>query len=239
MIGLYVKSGNATALARRVLRLSDSGLAPERYGPDEDGTGAVPVGNMSEFDAFAAGNPLGYCLFAKRCHYEVAAWDPKAEFHTVFAYFAKSWPTEEEALALFSCGHDLLEFGFACHCDEYLHRHELKTSTFQGVLQSQIGLDLGKYVPGLYWRTLISHEILRRHGLDFSSLEAGQIDSSFSEGHVLLKFGVSAESWREQAKLVDGLCAKHEGIFDIGPVRKAARWVWTLNGNSRLVDRWP
>ncbi len=239
MIDLYVKSGKATALARRVLVLSNDQLAPKRYDSNEDGSSAVPLGDISDFDAFAASNPLGYTLFAKRCDYDVGFGDTNSEFHTVTAHFTKSWPTEEEALALFSCGQDLVEFGFACHYDEYLHRHELKTSTFHGVLQSQVGLDLRKYVPGLYWRTLISHEVLRRHGLDFSSLGTEQVDDSFSERHVLLKFGSSAENWREQAKLVDGLCAAHEGIFDIATVRRAARWVWTLNGNSRLVERWP
>jgi hypothetical protein len=66
-------------------------------------------------------------------------------------------------------------FGFCCTWDEYWVRNniwQVKHESGDNGSSSFLGRDLRRYIPGLYWRTVISAELAAGHGVDLEAVGA-------------------------------------------------------------------
>ena len=75
-------------------------------------------------------------------------------------------------------------------------------------------------MPGLYWLTLLPEAFAKRHGVPLDEVaEVALEHADLGAGQHLFRFYDRPEDWRERADVVDGLCARLPGIFDIHHVR--------------------
>jgi hypothetical protein len=55
-------------------------------------------------------------------------------------------------------------FGFACAVEEREHRNRVTTKLGINTIESWVGRDTQKYIPGLYWWTLLPASLAEKHG---------------------------------------------------------------------------
>jgi hypothetical protein len=105
-------------------------------------------------------------------------------------------------------------FGHACANEEEEYRNRVfkKLSTMSS--ESWVGRDLNKYVPGLYWLTLLPVQLAKRHGVPLDALEQAAIEHlEPAPGQHLFRFYDDPEDWRT-ATAIHALCTALPGIFD-------------------------
>lgn len=99
---------------------------------------------------------------------------------------------------------------------EYRNRHFKKIGKFN--CEAWIGLNLNKYISGLYWHTLVSKKIADKFRIDLSLLKNHSLKYQiFYEGCeeevFLFRFYKKPEEWKKYANKLDNLCNKITGIF--------------------------
>lgn len=105
-------------------------------------------------------------------------------------------------------------FGFACCTGERHHRNQLSKKTPGGSETNWVGRDWRKYVPGLYWVTILSDDLIREHGVPRNDLMAPALTMKMlSNINMLLKFFDKPERWIEYAPQLDDVCEKTTGVF--------------------------
>jgi hypothetical protein len=108
-------------------------------------------------------------------------------------------------------------FGFCCTWDEYWVRNNVWHEEFGSgdhSSSSYLGRDLKRYIPGLYWRTVISTELADRHGVDLVSLgpRVPQHEKLSDTLH-LFAFGDDPLGHRND-DIADRLCRATPGLFN-------------------------
>ena len=115
-------------------------------------------------------------------------------------------------------------FGYAYTWEELHYRNGISVEIDGGKGGSSRGFngrDISKYVPGLYWLTLLPEAFAERHGVPLDEVaEAALEHVDLGAGQHLFRFYDRPEEWRERADVIDGLCARLPGIFDIHHVRR-------------------
>ena len=111
-------------------------------------------------------------------------------------------------------------FGYACAWEELLHRNQIKekvrVGSVNGSSESFVGRDLAKFVPGLYWLTLVSESLANRHGVPLPALTEPALEHRpLGAGRHLLRFHERLEAWRERQSELDAICAAQSGVFEI------------------------
>jgi len=110
-------------------------------------------------------------------------------------------------------------FGFACAPEERVWRNRVTTTQGVNSIEIWVGRDTMKYVPGLYWLTLLPEALAEMHHIPLSSVERIALEHIKIEGgQHLFRFYERPEDWRS-AKGVTKLCSSLPGIFDIEKVR--------------------
>lgn len=77
-----------------------------------------------------------------------------------------------------------LRFFFAADRDEYEHRNRFKAEVGDSLVEAWVGRDLTRYLPGLYWRTMLPRDSAGH--LDFADRVDGVLVAE-PEGYVMLK----------------------------------------------------
>lgn len=130
-------------------------------------------------------------------------------------------------------------FGYACAWGEYLHRNQIIVKLRTGTLEATLGRDLSKYMPGLYWLTLLSQSL--SHRVPLAELQTAAIeDIALGGGMRIFRFHDHPTEWRERADTLDALCDRLPGVFSIGAVRRelALAKVTELSGYFEFTRRW-
>lgn len=132
-------------------------------------------------------------------------------------------------------------FGYACEESEYDHRHRHCMTLGKHRIESWIGRSLQKYVTGVYWYTLLSTDVVEKHGVVLSDLSAEAIAVlTLGDGSLhLLRFYNEAADWRQHAERLDALCEKTEGIFSRRSVETAVSDVTNFIEYCDVIDAWP
>jgi len=89
-------------------------------------------------------------------------------------------------------------------------------------VKSWVGRNIEKTIPGLYWMTIISDEILMKYNVPLSSIiSIAKEYSDLGNGVHFFKFHENPEDW-SKALDVKNLCASIPCIFDIDDVYSIA-----------------
>lgn len=128
-------------------------------------------------------------------------------------------------------------FGFACAPSEREHRNRVTAQQGANTIESWVGRNTQKYVPGFYWLTLLPDALAEQHGIPLSSVE--QVAHEHVElegGQHLFRFYERPEDWQTTNAVVD-LCASLPGVFNIEKIRSRLSGVESfLELNSKLQE---
>lgn len=123
-------------------------------------------------------------------------------------------------------------FGFACLPEERERRNRVTIQQGQNKIENWVGRDAQRYVPGLYWLTLLPEALARKHNVPLPALEAiAQEHVELEGGQHLFRFYERPEDWRKTSAVTE-LCASLSGMFDVEKVKPqliAARSFLDLN----------
>lgn len=206
-------------------------LIPTRYSLGEDEPRHPLSGRKAQ--SMLTGRQRGFFLFAAGGTYDVSV--------ARGANLILRCALEAESLAL-----ELLLrmaavqplFGFACSSAERQSRNQIRVQLGANDIQAWVGRDLAKYLPGLYWLTLIPQKLAERHNIPLASLQ-GMAREFFAldGGQHLFRFYDHAENWREVAWITD-FCAKTPRVFNVEAVKREMSAATNFLEVSGLVARW-
>lgn len=131
-------------------------------------------------------------------------------------------------------------FGFACDEDEYEHRNRYYATLGKNHIESWIGRRLEKYIPGVYWHTLLSDGLLIERGVRLSdlSVEAVTNDTLGNGSLHLLKFFDEPQNWKENACRLDGLCERVDGVFSRHSVEAVLSGITDYFEYEEAISHW-
>jgi len=196
-------------------------LRPTHFGEDEEGKRSRRrVDDSAAFDSFFIGRTEGFFLFGPSL--VCMAMLGREKILTLHC----SINTEPEL------ARDFLvhlakaaapRFAFACEPEERDRRNRLVTKLHlldgPTTIETWVGRNTRKYLPGLYWLTLIPSTLLEEHAVAFSALESCAVETvMLQESLYLFRFYERPESWRS-ATCVSELLKSVSGIFDIKRIR--------------------
>ena len=204
------------------------GLRPTRHSEGEDDFGK-PID-----DRFVNSLRSGPYLRGDGVDYDV--WTPRGKAVEVMCYFtdpALAAPLLERMAMLNPV------FGRACAWEELLHRNNVRTKLPQGTPSGWVGRDYNRWVPGLYWLTLLHEAFAERHGLPLEEVgKAALAHTALGGGQHLFRFHDHPEAWRERRRELDALCAALPGVFNIADVHARLAGVTDIKGWSEAIDPW-
>lgn len=109
-------------------------------------------------------------------------------------------------------------FGYACEASEREHRNRIVVHLRESTVESWVGRDMRKYVPGFYWLTLLSGALGRRHGVSLDAVAKAAIEHvELPRDLHLFRFYKHPEDWRG-TDVVDNLCGSTPGVFDLAKI---------------------
>lgn len=106
-------------------------------------------------------------------------------------------------------------FGFACAQDERHQRNRVIIKQGVNTIESWVGRDTQKYVPGFYWLTLLSEALATTHSVPLSAVEEIALEHIGLEGgQHFFRFYERPEDWRTTSAVAT-LCGSLPGVFDV------------------------
>jgi PKD domain len=123
---------------------------------------------------------------------------------------------------------------------EYDHRNRYYITLGKNNIEDWIGRKLEKYIPGVYWYTLLSDGLLTQHGVKLADLAAEAMTAeTLGDGSLhLLKFFESPEEWKENARRLDDLCERIEGVFSRRLVEAAVAGITNYLEYDETIAHW-
>ncbi len=199
----------------RVLRAMEpvpSGYRPNTYSPAEDESGQT-------FDPAECRDLLretGLHLRADCARYD---FSPRGAGGTLYFELVGDDDTLVDVFQQLS--RSLPTFAHCSAEGEWYHRNRVSFAVAGSTADIWVGRDHSRYVPGLYWLTCLSEELVVRHGIDASALEAAALSTSRGASSLLFRFFERSSQWEAEEKRMDDLCESLVGVFSIREPRKA------------------
>jgi hypothetical protein len=130
-------------------------------------------------------------------------------------------------------------FGFACTQEELEYRNRITKTFGINVMESWVGRDTRRYIPGLYWWTLLPASLAEQHGVPLSILvQAAQEHIEFEGQQHLLRFYKKPEDWRSAASSMTELYRSCPGIFDVEKLRPRLQGVTNFLEINAILHNW-
>ena len=206
-------------------------LRPVRWAVGEDEAGE-DIGDPQKFVANAAGNKLGFFLRGPNSTYDI---NPAGRELIVCNCYFETGPDAVLEFLLHMARADPI-FGFACAPEEIRHRNRIKIKLGVNTIESWVGRNPRKYIPGLYWLTLIPASLAAQHSVPLEELEKHAIEHIELEGQQhLFRFYERPEDWNSAATRST---VSAPGIIDIEKVRPELEGAKTFLEYSDLVAAW-
>jgi hypothetical protein len=129
-------------------------------------------------------------------------------------------------------------FGFACSPEEREGRNRVVTKQGVNTIESWVGRDTRKYIPGLYWATLLPVGLAEKHGVPLSVIEGAALEHLELEGgQHFFRFYEEPGDWRSTAAVAE-LCSSLPGVFDIEKVRPQLAAAKNFLDLNAMVRNW-
>jgi hypothetical protein len=129
-------------------------------------------------------------------------------------------------------------FGFACLAEERCHRNRVVTRQGANTIESWVGRDTQKYVPGFYWLTLLSDSVMSQHGVPLAAVMAvAQQHVEPKGGQHLFQLYGRPEDW-SGTTAVDELCASLPGVFSVDKIKPPPSTATSFLELSSMLRAW-
>lgn len=130
------------------------------------------------------------------------------------------------------------KFAYACMFEELRHRNRTKIELGVNSIESWVGCDIRKNIPGFYWLTLLSEDLAQKHGVSLSAVEEVALEHIRLEGDQhLFRFYDHPEDWKNTDRVAH-LCSLLPGVFDIGKINSLLTTVKTYAEYDALISKW-
>jgi len=129
-------------------------------------------------------------------------------------------------------------FGFACTIEEREHRNRVTTKLGINIIESWVGRNTQKYIPGLYWWTLLPASLAEKHGIPLSTIIGAALEHIELEGKQhLLRFYEKPEDWQSAAAMAE-LYRSLPGVFDVEKMRSKLEGARTFLKLNAIINAW-
>lgn len=128
-------------------------------------------------------------------------------------------------------------FGFACEPSEREWRNRLVVQQGENSITGWVGRDSIKYLPGIYWLTLISDELAMKHNVSYSILESYAYEHIRLSGQNLFRFYEKPTDWPgnpEVSKLYNSI----PSLFHIEKIRNDAEMAKNFIELNLILRAW-
>lgn len=238
MIGIrvYFEKSRLTDLLLTLLEFPAS-VRPRFFGESEKIEGqANRVDDSADFGKFVSAHPGGFFLFADDALFQFfTAGDKPCYF---VASLSNDLPPDSHRIIFQRLAAIDVPFALISEVDEFEHRNHLCHRVGKNSIESWVGRDIRKYLPGLYWCTMISIAALDELGVELDALTASAISSDRLGNCHLLQFYRTPDDWKSHADRLDELCESVDGVFSSRFVDRVAREARNYIEYSDVVDAW-
>ena len=193
-------------------------IRPSYYSEDEiidlKGRKAIlknVIADRQKFEAFIANNQLGFFLISERVNYSVDL-NTRRGFPGLFVEDQGNGLSEEEAKEILKVVAKVgAVFAFAAAWDEYLHRNRYIRVFGENQYEGWVGRDIRKYLPGIYWLTLLSKE----HADAIAGIDntLGATIAQVGAEHLLVRAFDYPSEWQNHAVRIDEWLAQQPMFF--------------------------
>ena len=189
-----------------------SPFRPTEFGEDEsDLKSRHLVADEKAFRAFCKGRVAGFFLFSPITTILINAV-PGRSLRVHCSAPTNAADLLENMLAYLAPRQPI--FGFACEQEERFFRNRVITQLGLNTVESWVGRDSSRYLPGLYWLTLLSAVIIKMHDIDLDMLKRTSIAyTEAAPGQHLFRFYQEPGFWHDAPQIAD-LYSATPGIFD-------------------------
>lgn len=130
-------------------------------------------------------------------------------------------------------------FGFLCDQDEFMHRNRIGLDLGTMRVESWVGRDVSRYVPGLYYLMAISNPLLLSLRVEEESLEGlGRFLDRKAPGGRLFEFYDDIDKWKEFAGYLDKLCVEMDWIFSKSLAERQLVGVKNFREAQNVLKNW-
>ena len=239
IVGAYITSEKIDAVLGR-LSVIHRHLRPTQFGADEDRpANSHALDDGPKYRRFLAKNPSDYFLFAEQCRYQIAR-SFRSGYGTIFVDPIDPGLSDDDARALFAAfrADAAVVFAFACQSSEYLHRNRVFTRIGANQIESWVGRDLGRYLPGLYWLTSIRGARVAQ--IDQKALPTGAPGFEFQLGQepaITIANPNPSTDWETWAESIDAFCESQSSIFSKNRILPELQAAGSYNELSAILAR--
>lgn len=241
-VTLYFETGLDAESVVKSLRVLPTPVRPVYFTEDE---GKIVKANVlsdeRRFEGFLKENTLGFHLYSedRQTSIDLSLWSTSYNEVNLDLEF------EDHAKYVTDFIRCLVEhgpiYGFACDLEERKHRnyHVMKIAPW--TFNHYIGRDLKKYIPGVYWYTLVSDGLLERHGVSLADLSAEAVSTEkLGDGSLYLhKFYDRADEWKQNTRRLDDLCERVPGMFSRRAADDMFKEAKSYKEHGEIRDLWP
>jgi hypothetical protein len=129
-------------------------------------------------------------------------------------------------------------FGFVAAEEERLHRNRVATKLGENTIESWVGRDITRYLPGIYWMTYVSNDLIRRHDLSTKPVEAIAKEVIRCPDGAIFRLYDDPDEWARSKDKVDELCFAMHGVFSINRVIPLVKQAKNYLELSDLLSDW-
>jgi hypothetical protein len=193
-------------------------LRPTHYSSGEQvRSKAHRFDDTEKFSLFADKNPSGFTLHAASYSCMVLSGATPLRLH---CFFKSEFTQVRDFLSHFvTCKP---RFGFSCDVEERRTKNRIAKQVNAISVEAWVGRDLSRYIPGLYWQTLLTDELLQRHHVDVELLKSVAVRyQSYPKGVHLFQMYDDPRGWTDAEKQSE-IKEAFPTVFDIDVVTKQA-----------------
>lgn len=212
------------------------GLRPNRHIVGEGEPGEV-IQDVDEFlnSLEKPREPQGFFLKGAKVLYDI---NPAVGNHP---FTCNCWLKVNPALAqqfLLQMAKQHPVFGFACASEEKNRRNRVVVKQGINTIESWVGRDYQKYVPGFYWLTLLPDALAKKHRVPIPEVEKIAKEHLELEGEQhLFRFYDRPEDWQATDEVAK-LCASLPGVFDVEKVKPQAEAAKNFLELDEMLENW-
>lgn len=158
---------------------------------------------------FIENNSLGFYLRSKSCVFNFSF---SGEDSSIFIEIKRKQGFKDAATVIKKFSQMEVAYGYACIWDERLYRNGTKKDFGVTTIESWIGRDFRRYLPGLYWANIISKSALE--GINSEKILKYAFQAhSFDGGNSYIQMFEKPNDWENYAPVIDDICSTDENIF--------------------------
>lgn len=233
-VELEFENGSLDRVLATLLSLPSS-LRPTQLSDDEaDVSRRVSIDDRPKFAAFFKGRTTGFFLFGPTLNC-LATTGPSKSIR-LFCSIAGDPALAKQFLTLMAAARPI--FGFACVPEERQYRNRVVTKQGVNTIESWVGRDPQRYIPGLYWLTLLPEGLVKKHDLPLSTVEKiAQEHIELEGGQHFFRFYERPEDWQSVPGVAE-LISSLPGVFNVEKIKPQLAVAKNYLDLRATLERW-